>query len=353
MLLNLITLVALVALVIYIVRAATGLKATADALREELRKFKEGGVDELVGQKLDVLRKRAEEELQNRERFIQQNRTELLEQQRKATEATAQFNKDLGTVTTRIETLSELQTKVGELNDLLKPQQLRGELGEVIVRELIADKFPQGKYEEDHVFADGKKVEFAIHLNGRLIPIDSKLQLEDYKRMREADDRQRQTLRTEFKRKIKQKIDEVQTYIRPEEGTYNFALMVIPSEAVYYDVVANKDFTEPDGLYAYARAQKVFIVSPLTFWAYLTAVAQGLQGMEIGRRAEEILAGLQTLATRIRQFSGDEFRLLGSHLRNASTQYDEAQRKLREIEDEVVRWERVETSPLHQEGAAR
>lgn len=343
--------VVLLALVIYLVREATVLKTTAAALQDELRQFKEGGFDRLVNNKLAVLTQTAAEELAGRERQIQQYRAELLEQQRRTSDSMERIKTDFGVITTKITGLSELQTKVGELNDLLKPQQLRGELGEVIVRNLLADKLPK-QYEEEYAFSDGKKVEFVIRLNEKLIPVDSKLPLEDFRRLRDADERQRQALRAEFKRTVKQKIDEVAQYIRPKEGTMHFALMVIPSEAVFYELVASKDFTEDGGLYEYAQAQRVFLTSPLTFWAYLTTIAQGLKGLEIERRAEEVLSALQTLAADIRTFAQEEFRKVGVHLRNAVSQYDEAERTLRGVEQRLDVLERVESTG-QQEGAIR
>lgn len=330
-------------LVVYVVRHTARLQATSEALQTQLQQFKEGGFDRLVREKLAALTEQAAKELAARERLIQQSRTELVEQQRLATEAVEHFKTDLGRVTTQIASLSELHAKVGELNDLLKPQQLRGELGEVIVRTLIEDKLPRAQYEEEYAFADGKRVEFVVRLNERLVPIDSKLQLEDFKRMREAPEAERPRYRTEFKRTVKQKIDEVKTYIRPEEGTHNFALMVIPSEAVFYDIIAHKDFLEESGLFEYARSVNVFLVSPLTFWAYLTAIAQGLRGLEIERRAEDILANLQSLSAAVRSFAAAEFRLVGEHLRNASNKYDEAKDRLRSIEQGLVTLERVES----------
>ncbi len=343
--------IVLLALVIYFAREATVLKTTASALQGELRQFKEGGFDRLINDKLAILTRTATGELEDRERQIQQHRLELLEQQRRTSETIERIKTDFGTVTTKIAGLSELQHKVGELNDLLKPQQLRGELGEVIVRNLLADKLPK-QYQEEHTFSDGKKVEFVIRLSDKLIPVDSKLQLEDFRRLREADERQRPVLRAEFKRQVKQKIDEVKQYIRPEEGTMNFALLVIPSEAVFYELVASKDFTEDSGLYEYAQTQHVFLTSPLTFWAYLTTIAQGLKGLEIEHRAEEVLSVLQTLATEIRNFAQDEFRKVGVHLRNATSQYDEAERTLRSVEQGLGTLERVEAS-TQREGAMR
>ena len=320
-------------LVVYVIRAATMLNTTTLALGLELKQFKEGGMDRLIADKLSILTKQASQELEARERVIQQTREQLIGQQQRATDAIERFKVDIGTLREKLSSLSELQHQVGELNDLLKPQQLRGELGEVIVRSLITDKLPQGQYEEDFTFSDGKKVEFVIRLGGKLIPVDSKLQLEDFKRMREAtEDRQQQAHRTELKRKVRQKIDEVKQYIRPEEGTFNFALMVIPSEAVYYELIGDGDFTERGGLYEYACSQHVFLASPLTFWAYLSAVAHGLRGLEIEQRAEEILSALQNLSGEIRHFAQDEFRKLGTHLRNASSQYEEAEKNLRTIE---------------------
>lgn len=338
-------------LAVHLLNKATMLELTAKALQDQLTQLKEGGFDRIIGEKLSRLTAHAQSEVEQRGRMIVATEQELLKQQREATNAVASLNKTFGEVTSQIASLSELQTQVGELNNLLKPQQLRGELGEVIVRSLISDKLPRGQYEEEFTFADGKKVEFVIKLQERLIPVDSKLQLEHYRRMREADERQRPALRTEFKRAIKQKIDEVKAYIKPEEGTYNFAMMVIPSEAVYYDLIGNKDFTEDGGLYEYAQQQNVFIVSPLTFWAYLTSIAHGLQGLEVGRRAEEILANLQTITRKIRDFSNEEFRVLGAHLRNASSQYDDAQRKLRDIQDRTEKLERSETHPPLEQGA--
>jgi len=349
-LLGLLAVVVVATMVIYVVNKATVLKTTASALQEELQKFKEGGFRQLVKDELATITELAKNQLDSRERLIQEGRTQLKEQQDRATQAAVDFNKSLGSVETRIQSLTGLQNKVDELNNLLKPQQLRGELGEVIIRALIADKLPPSQYEEDYTFADGKKVEFVIRLNKRLIPIDSKLQLEDFKRMREAPEERRSTYRSEFKRNVKQKIDEVHSYIRPKEGTYDFALMAIPSEAVFYELVANQDFVEEGGLYDYARSQNVFLVSPLTFWAYLTAIAQGLQGLEIGRRAEEILASLQTLASKIRDFSNAEFRVLGDQIRNAAKNYDEAKEKVRVIEGDLASLERLEIrQPSEQE----
>ena len=322
----------LIALLVYVVREAAVFKTTAELMRD----------------KLEAIESAATRQIEERERVIKQKDEELSRQRRDTIQQISAIHEGLGTVKTQIEGLTQLQGKVGELNDLLKPQQLRGELGEVIVRNLLADKLPK-QYEEEHTFADGKKVEFVIRMNDRLIPVDSKFQVEDYKRVRNADERQRPALRTEFKRKVKQKIDEVKQYIRPKEGTVNFALMVIPSEGVFYELVASKDFTEDGGLYEYARTQNVFLTSPLTFWAYVTTIAQGLKGLEIEQRAEEVLASLQNLAGQIRSFAQEEFRKVGFHLRNANLQYDQAEKAFKDVEQSITNIERMGAAQ-HQPG---
>jgi len=331
---------------VYLATKAAMLQNAASSLQAELKQFKEGGFDRLVTEKLAILTQRATEALQSREQWIRQNKQELLDEVRKSATAAEQFQRELGIVSAHLMGLRELQGQVSELSGLLKPQQVRGELGEVIVRSILADKLPVGHYEENFTFLDGKQVEFAIRLNGRMIPVDSKLPLDDFKRLRESvDERGRQACRTDLKRTLRKKIDEVKAYIRPEEGTYNFALMVIPSEAVYYDVIADREFSEPGGLSAYAAARNVFLVSPNTFWAYLTAIAHGLHGLEIERHAEQILASLQTLATKIRRFSQDEFHKLGAHLKDAAKKYDEADRRLRDIDAGLGALERAEAKP--------
>jgi DNA recombination protein RmuC len=347
-LISLVIVAILVVLLMYVVRKAEALKSTAAALKTELEEFKTRGFDGLIRDKLGAFEQAAERQLKEREQVIQEKSEELFKQHQQTIQHITKIHEGFGKVQTEIQGLRELQSRVGELNDLLKPQQLRGELGEVIVRNLLADKLPK-QYEEEHTFSDGKKVEFAIRLNEKLIPVDSKLQLEDYKRMREAEERQRPALRTEFKRKVRQKIDEVKQYIRPQEGTTNFALMVIPSEAVFYELVANKDFTEDGGLYEYAQTHHVFLTSPLTFWAYLTTIAQGLKGLEIEHRAEEVLASLQTLTARIRNFAQEEFRKLGVHLRNANSQYDQAEQALKDVEQALTHVERIGASRQEQE----
>lgn len=337
-------------LVWLLISKATALEHVTTELRRELTQFKEGDFRSLVKDELQQLTTAAKDKLDQSKELFERTRTQLLEQQQQATATTGNIHTKIGEVATQLQGLRDLSTKVGELGDLLKPQQLRGELGEVVVRNLISDKLPQSLYEEDHCFSDGKKVEFVIRLNSKLVPIDSKLQLEDFRRIRESEEANRPAMRAQFKRAVKQKIDEVKQYIKPTENTYNFALMVIPSEAVFYELIGSQDFVQEGGLYDYARSQNVFLVSPLTFWAYLESISQGLRGLEIEKRAEEILSGLQSLVVSIRDFSSSEFRVLGEQLRNANNNYVEAKSKLDEIQQDVSFLQKIDVRSDVKEG---
>lgn len=301
----------------------------------------------LIRQQVTQLTQRLTHDLEQRQQ--QQQHNEL-----KAASAAQRLQEDFGAVKTHIANLQGLQREVTELNNLLKPQQVRGKLGEFMVGLTISDLLPQGHYAENHTFADGKQVEFVLKLSDRLIPVDAKLPLDAYKRMRDTSDpSQRQAARSEFKRVVRKKIDEVKDYIRPQEGTFSFAVMVIPSEAVYYDLIAGEDFTADGGLDGYARERSIFLTSPNTFWAYVVTIAQGLRGLEIGRQAEQILASLQSLAGKIHSFTQDDFRTLGGHLADATKKYDEAKRRLHDMDEEARMLERAESKPLEQIGEPR
>lgn len=315
---------------------ASNLQKAADSLGIELQDFKERKLDDLIGQKLERLVKEATDRGQ-----------EIRQKQQEATTAAREFNTAIGSVTAQLTTLGALGPKVDELNNLLKPQQLRGALGEVIVRQVISDKLPHGSFAENHSFKDGKQVEFVITLNGRLIPIDSKLQLDAFKRVRSAtSDQERQTARSAFKRTIREKIDEVHSYIRPTEGTYNFGIMVIPSEAVYYELIAEEGFEAPGGLHEYTQEKNVFMASPLTFWAYIEALAHGLKGLEIEQSAERILAGLNAISLKLNHLTGESSSLevLGNHLRNAVKKYEEVEKEAGDLRDDADRLQRNQSS---------
>jgi DNA recombination protein RmuC len=232
----------------------------------------------------------------------------------------------LAEATQRIETLGH---EVGEVHRLLRVPQLRGAVGEVWLEELLGQVLPNGAYAMQHGFRTGERVDAVIRVGSRVVPVDAKFPLESWQRLAEADGEERVGLRRQFVRALCARVDEIASkYIRPDEGTFDFALMYLPAEAVYTEAVTGAG--APDGLMAYALERHVIPVSPHTFYAYLTAILHGLRGLEVEERAREILDGLQGLRTQFEQVARTHG-VLGRHLENAGKQFDEAARQLGRI----------------------
>ena len=176
-----------------------------------------------------------------------------------------------------------------------------------------------------------------IRLDDALIPVDAKFPLDNFQRFVEADDDASRELHAKaFARDVKGHVDAIaQKYIRPDEGTYEFALMYLPAEAVYYELVCNRIGGDANPL-AYAQERKVIPVSPSTFHAYLLVLVQGLKGLQIEEHAREVMAYVADLTRDFGRFKAD-FDVVGKHLGNAQTKYAESERRLSRFEAKLER----------------
>jgi DNA recombination protein RmuC len=235
--------------------------------------------------------------------------------------------------TKRLESVGET---VAEVQQLLRVPKLRGTLGEIWLEELLRQVFPERLYEMQYTFGTGERVDAVLRIGDRLLPIDAKFPLEACQRMLAAQGDAAEKERRAFRRSLRARIDEIaDRYVRPEEGTYDFAFMYVPAENVYYEaVVRDEQLEDTDSVLGYALERRVVLVSPNTFYAYLAAVLHGLKGLEVERRAREILGtlgGLEQQLTRLQR----SHEVIGRHLDNAVKQYDESARLLREIQQQL------------------
>jgi len=187
---------------------------------------------------------------------------------------------------------------------------------------------PQGSYQLQYGFKDGQKVDALVALAGYSVPIDAKFPLANFELLLKAEtDDSRVKLRRQFHGDVIKHIDKIATsYIRPAEGTVDFALMYIPAENVYYEaVVEYPDDTK--NILQYSLDKKVIPVSPNLLYAYLMTVAMGLHGLLIEKQAGEIRQNLRSLTGSLADFTST-WDVLGKHLRNAYSQYDDGQKKL-------------------------
>jgi len=174
-------------------------------------------------------------------------------------------------------------------------------------------------------------VDAVICLGERLVPVDAKFSLENFQKMLDApDEHSKEASRKKFIQDVKNRINEIAAkYILPAENTYDFALMYIPAENVYYEVIIKED------IFSYSMQKKVIPVSPNTFYAYLQVICLGLRGLKVEENAKAILKSLGALSIETNKFKED-FEILGSHLLNANSKYTDAQKRLDRVNDRLM-----------------
>ncbi len=248
----------------------------------------------------------------------------LLSTQQSAGQTANQIVDRLGKLDGAAAAMLQRANDLTRLEQALRPPKARGGVGEILLANLLRDIFPADAYRLQHTFRSGERVDAVIKVD-RLVPVDAKFPLDNFERLANADDdAERELHERAFARDVKGHVDAIAAkYIRPAEDTYDFALMYLPSESVYYELVCGKT----GGLYAYALGKRVFPVSPSTFHAYLLVITLGLRGLQIERHAEDVMAFCAQIAKDFERFRGD-FEVVGKHIGNAQTKYSEAERRL-------------------------
>jgi len=238
------------------------------------------------------------------------------------------------------------------LQDILKNPKQRGVLGEYYLETVLKNVLPPGSYQTQYEFKDGTKVDAVIFVKDKIIPIDSKFSLENYNRILETnDENEKKKLEEIFKNDLKNRIDETAKYIKPEEGTMEFAFMFIPSEAIYYDLLINKIGAvkaNTRDLVEYATGQKkVIIVSPTSFLAYLQTVLQGLRALQIEESAKEIKKWVEKLSHHLTNYQ-TYLKKLGNNLGTTVNMYNSAYKEFNKIDKDVYRisGEKIGAEPL-------
>jgi DNA recombination protein RmuC len=227
------------------------------------------------------------------------------------------------------------------LQDILKNPKQRGILGEYYLETLLKNVLPPGSFQMQYSFNDGTIVDAAVFIRDKVIPIDSKFSLENYNKLvEEKDTAERDRLERSFKADLKARIDETAKYVKPAEGTMDFAFMFIPHEAIYYDLLVGQvgavKFSAQD-LIEYAFKQKhVIIVSPTSFLAYLQTVLQGLKALQIEESTKEIRKNVELLGKHLLSYDG-YMKKLGGHLGTTVAAYNTAYKELGKIDKDVLR----------------
>ncbi len=255
----------------------------------------------------------------------------------------ADINLRLGDLGRTAQQILELGPDIRGLQQIFQAPKFRGGLGEMSLESLLRQIFPSEHISLQHAFSNGETVDAVVRLPGGMVPIDSKFPLASFRAMLEAPgDSERQKARRAFARDVRKHVDDIAgKYIRPAEGTLDFALMYIPAENVYYEMIVHDEPGAGDEeINAYALRRRVTPVSPNTLYAHLKAIAFGLMGLRLEDRAREMLKRLQQLHGDFTLFQ-DAFALGQKHLRNAQAAFSEAGERVSGLASQVDQFTQV------------
>lgn len=235
--------------------------------------------------------------------------------------------------------MTELGRSMRDLQEFLRSPKLRGQIGEAVLKDLLGQALPKQHFHLQYAFKSGEIVDAALKLEQGIIPIDAKFPMENFRKMAKAgDDKEREINRKLFIGDVKKHIDAIAIkYIRPSEGTLDFALMYIPAEPVYYEILTNSPEIDD-----YAYRKRVRPVSPNTLYAYLRAIIMSLEGSKIEKQAGQILAALREIGDETEKFGGS-LSVLTKHIKNAAASSDDVNSRFSRLSSRISTVQTIET----------
>ena len=246
-------------------------------------------------------------------------------------------NREVSLFTQRVTEMKDALTQVHEsVNDvksfeeLLKSPKLRGNWGEASLEHLLSEYYPKELYEIQYTFLNGERADAVFKLpNSKLIAIDSKFPLENFSKMTEVSSlEEKQTFAKIFVSDVKKRIDEIASkYVLPQEGTLDFAIMYVPAEAVYYEMINPASQLIKENLSDYAWKRKIIITSPNLLYLTLVTIEHWFKDIQVSKQTQEILKRFEQIKKDSEKLE-ESFRKLGSHLSNAQSSYENSQRRL-------------------------
>jgi len=282
----------------------------------------------LLQQQLESLKAAQDRTSQALQGSLQAGQNALTQNLHSSQQILSQLNTKIGELQGTNKQMLQLGADVRRLQDILSSPKLRGQIGEWSLENLLSQALPKGSYACQHTFKDGCRVDALVQMTDFAVGIDAKFPLPSFERViNSASEEDKPRLRRQFLKDVSAHVDKIaSSYIRPTEGTLDFALMYIPAENIYYETVVQCAGDGEDMLH-YCLDKKVIPVSPNLLYAYLMTVAMGLHGLQIERQAAEIRQNLKQLNGSFAEFL-TAWDTLGTHLRNAYTKYDDAQKRL-------------------------
>lgn len=305
----------------------------------EMRKMRTSGAgadsekDKVLMEWLDQMRKSQADTNKNLQTQLQKQSSEINDRLNKAAV-------ELGKV-------QEHTQSMKELNEILKSPKLRGNVGEDLMKNILAQVLPKANFKLQHGFKSGEKVDAVIITKAGLISIDSKFPLENYLAAQKAADADKPKLMREFHKQVKKHIDDIaKKYIRPSEDTVDFAFMYVPGEPVFYEIYNESDLVD------YGSKKKVILVSPNSFVYLLKIVLVGLEGEQAEERAKLVLRELQSIQNDTEKLGGD-LGVLNRHLTNAKNIMESVDKSYAQVKTRVDSTGRLGEGTVDRDGAKR
>lgn len=244
----------------------------------------------------------------------------------------AQVQKNIGE-------FSEIGRSMRDLQEFLKSPKLRGNIGEEVLADLIAQMFPKESFFLQHQFKSGVRVDAAIKTDAGILPIDAKFPMENFQKMVKGEtERDRELAKREFIKDVRKHIQDIsQKYILPEEGTLDFALMYVPSESVFYELV---QITE---VMSFAKKARVYPVSPTTLYAHLQTILLSYAGQKMEQKSKEVFKLLRAMVGDYEKIEGS-LTVLGKHLTNAYNQMSQVMQGVNLLGNKIKSTQNLELS---------
>ncbi len=258
------------------------------------------------------------------------------EMRRQASSTIESLNERIGSLNQKAQQINSVMNEVTSLRNMFIMPKGAGSIGERLLEKALHDVLPADMFGTQTRLSSGT-VDFTIKFKEYIVPIDSKLSLEDFNKMLSAaDDAQKRIHWKSFSIAVKKRIDETAKYILPNEKTTDFALMYIASEGVYYEAfVKNKNFGEDNTLMDYALKKKVYPTSPQTIYPYLMTILQGMKALKIEENAKDILCKVTALRNDYDRFK-TIYNIIITHIENAHSKHNnEARGAITKLEQHI------------------
>jgi DNA recombination protein RmuC len=278
-------------------------------LARKISSLKETKSDQNLIEWLKTMQSSLDSSTGNMVKTLQENSRQLNERLDKTAIAVKDVEKEVGK-------MSEIGRNMQELQEFLKSPKLRGNIGEQVLNDMISQTFPKNSFNLQYQFKSGEKVDAAIKTDAGILSIDSKFPMENFQKMTKAGSKEeKEVIEREFIKDVKKHIASIsKKYILPGEGTLDFALMYVPSESVYYEVI------NLPGLMEFAKTERIYVVSPSTLYAHLQMILLSYEGKKMESKSREIFNLMRAIQIDYKKVN-DNLGVLGKHINNASSQF--------------------------------